>query len=127
MPFHEEVVDFTKQVAQFLPGYEIMSEHIPSRVVLIAKKKFFKDGKWHTWIDFPKYQELSTLGNDFTTDDYMAETPTEIGLSGKGTLDSMREYAEKKAQAESAQVTSTSASGTILDAPFEDTQETELD
>lgn len=35
-------------------------------------------GRWHTWIDYPKFQELwrryLATGESFTATDYMAET-----------------------------------------------------
>ena len=58
MPLHEEIVQFSRDLEQYLPEYEIVSEHIASRVVMFAKKKFKKDGIWHTWIDFEKWHEL---------------------------------------------------------------------
>ena len=91
MPFHEEVVDFAKEVAKFLPDYEVMSEHIPSRVVLIAKKTFKADGKWNTWIDFDKFNTLSNSEEDFPTEQFSATMPDEnVGISGKGTIDSSK-------------------------------------
>ena len=71
MPFHEEVVEFAKELEKHLPGYEVVSEHIPSRVVMLAKKEYKIDGVWHTWIDFPKFEELATSGQEFTTFDYL--------------------------------------------------------
>ncbi|MAG45723.1 MAG: 4-demethylwyosine synthase TYW1 [Nanoarchaeota archaeon] len=71
MPLHEDVVEFSKILCKELEDYEIVSEHILSRVVLLAKKSYKKKGKWFTWIDFNSGNEL--------------ETP-EVGLSGKGTL-----------------------------------------
>ena len=88
MPLHEEIVVFSKELIKHLPDYEIVSEHIPSRVVMFAKKKWCKEGVWHTWIDFSKFAELVVSGKDFTTDDYCKKTPL-VGLSGKGTLDNM--------------------------------------
>ncbi|MBI2139048.1 4-demethylwyosine synthase TYW1, partial [Candidatus Woesearchaeota archaeon] len=86
MPMHEEVVAFTKELAAHLPSYEIVSEHIPSRVVMLAKKKFRIGGIWHTWIDFPKYAELVNSGKDFTSMDYLKKTPPSlVGLSGRKT------------------------------------------
>ncbi|MFH2106867.1 MAG: 4-demethylwyosine synthase TYW1 [Candidatus Micrarchaeota archaeon] len=70
MPLHLEIVEFSKELVKYLPDYEIISEHIPSRVVMFAKKKFRKDGKWHTWIDFDKFNELALFGNEFSSDDY---------------------------------------------------------
>ncbi|HIH48032.1 TPA: hypothetical protein HA296_00340 [Candidatus Woesearchaeota archaeon] len=77
MPMHEEVVGFSRELAGHLPGYEIVSEHVPSRVVMLAKKKFKIDGIWHTWIDFPRYQELALAGKEFLTEDYLKQTPGE--------------------------------------------------
>ena len=38
MPFHEDVVDFSNELIKYLPNYEVISEHISSRAVLIARK-----------------------------------------------------------------------------------------
>ncbi len=95
MPLHEEIVAFSQELVKYLPDYEIVSEHIPSRVLMFAKKKFKKDGVWHTWIDFPKYDELVNSGKEFTTDDYSMKTP-QVGLSGKGTIDRMPERSREK-------------------------------
>ena len=65
MPLHEEIVVFSKALVKYLPEYEIVSEHIPSRVVMFAKKKYKKDGVWQTWIDFPKYDQRFGKDNDF--------------------------------------------------------------
>jgi len=51
MPTHEYVKDFAMQVLKYLPEYEFASEHHPSRVILLAKKKYHKK----TWIDFEKF------------------------------------------------------------------------
>ncbi|OLS21620.1 MAG: S-adenosyl-L-methionine-dependent tRNA 4-demethylwyosine synthase [Candidatus Heimdallarchaeota archaeon LC_3] len=85
MPLHEEVVEFSKDLIKFLPEYEICSEHIPSRVVMLAKKVFKQNNIWHTWIDFPKFLELSNKGLEIVTTNFLKRTPT-TGLSGKGTL-----------------------------------------
>jgi len=95
MPLHEEVVAFSKRLAEFLSDYEIVSEHIPSRVVMFAKKKYLIDRAWHTWIDFPRFQELAALGADFGSEDYLQTTP-QVGLSGKGTIDQMPEAVRHK-------------------------------
>ncbi len=90
MPLHEEIVVFCKQLEKYLPDYEIVSEHIASRVVMFAKKKYKQDGVWHTWINFPKFHELyakyKETGEEFTSQDYTLKTP-QVGLSGKGTID----------------------------------------
>ncbi len=95
MPLHEDIVKFSKELVQFLPEYEIVSEHVPSRVIMIAKKEFKKKNVWHTWIDFDKFFELVNSGKEFSTKDYLKKTP-ETGLSGKGTLDTMSEAVKQK-------------------------------
>ncbi len=95
MPLHEEVVEFAKKLIVHLPDYEICSEHIPSRAVLIAHKKFKRNGKWHCWIDFKKWNELINSGKYFSAEDY-STLSLETGLSGKGTLDTMPEKKRKE-------------------------------
>lgn len=86
MPFHLEVLDFAKEILNFLPDYELVMEQIPSRVVLLVKKDFKKD-KWNTWIDFEKYHELVNSGEKFSKMDFLKETPEEdLGISGKNTF-----------------------------------------
>ncbi|MFT4343545.1 MAG: 4-demethylwyosine synthase TYW1 [Candidatus Woesearchaeota archaeon] len=110
MPMHEEVVAFAREVEKHLPGYEMMSEHIPSRVVLLAKKdRFFKDGAWHTWIDFEKWHELmNTLPDDarnnVTVEDYMTRTRARTGISGKGTADYVSPMQKKRMRKEHAEI-----------------------
>ncbi len=81
MPLHGEVVEFCKKLITYLPTYEIVSEHIPSRVVMFAKKTFLKNGTWHTWIDFKKYHALVNSGKTFSSLEYVQLTP-EVGLAG---------------------------------------------
>ncbi len=99
MPWHEEIVDFTKKLMEHLPEYEIVSEHIPSRVVMVAKKKFKQNGSWNTWIDFPKYHELVNSDEGFTAMDYLKKTP-QVGLSGR----KIKEEVEAKKKAEQEKV-----------------------
>ncbi|CAH1801626.1 unnamed protein product [Owenia fusiformis] len=81
VPWHEEVVNFVKQLTDRLPDYEIAAEHEHSNCVLISHKKFKVDGVWHTWIDYPKFHKINNLYTDskgaekFTAVDYMAPTP----------------------------------------------------
>lgn len=60
--------------------YGIATEHEHSCCVLLARKDIYlKEGKWHTWIDYPKFSALAKrfaeTGESFTSADYMAETP----------------------------------------------------
>ncbi len=95
MPLHEDVVSFSQELIHSLPDYEIVSEHIPSRVVMMAKKKFNINGKWHTWIDFPKYHDLVLSGNECASMDYLKPTP-QVGLSGKKTADYAKQRLDRQ-------------------------------
>ncbi|MBT3836267.1 4-demethylwyosine synthase TYW1 [Candidatus Woesearchaeota archaeon] len=95
MPIHEEIIKFTQKMMLSLEDYEIVSEHIPSRVIMVAKKKFKKEDGWYTWIDFPKFEELANSGKEFTSDDYLKKTPN-TGLSGKGTWNQMQDHIKEK-------------------------------
>ncbi|XP_034276880.1 S-adenosyl-L-methionine-dependent tRNA 4-demethylwyosine synthase TYW1-like isoform X2 [Pantherophis guttatus] len=81
VPWHEEVKRFVQELADLLPDYEIASEHEHSNCLLIAHKKFKIEGKWHTWIDYDRFQELvheyeqSGGIKTFTSADYVALTP----------------------------------------------------
>lgn len=64
MPDFEYVKEFGLKVLEFLEGnnendYEFASEHKPSDVILIAKKKYNKK----TWIDFNRFFELVNIPN----------------------------------------------------------------
>lgn len=75
--FFFQVLNFVQTYAALLPDYEVACEHEHSNCVLIAHKKvrgfllklgtFFTklwqfkiNGKWWTWIDYPKFHELVT-------------------------------------------------------------------
>eukprot|EP01023_Acetabularia_acetabulum_P004903 TRINITY_DN12051_c0_g1_i1.p1 TRINITY_DN12051_c0_g1~~TRINITY_DN12051_c0_g1_i1.p1 ORF type:complete len:659 (-),score=98.37 TRINITY_DN12051_c0_g1_i1:343-2319(-) len=77
VPFHEEVRNFCKALCESVGGqYDLACEHEHSCCILIANKsKFLQHGRWHTWIDYDKFQELVQQGDKFTSNDYMLETP----------------------------------------------------
>ncbi|CAA9988585.1 hypothetical protein, conserved in Apicomplexan species [Plasmodium knowlesi strain H] len=79
IPWHEEVYQFAYSLIHsngYLPDvYEIACEHRHSCSILIAKKEFKINDKWHTWIDYEKFQFLVKQNKDFTALDYCAETP----------------------------------------------------
>src|SRR3989344_945764 len=104
MPFHEYIIEFTKELLNYLPDYDIVYEHIPSRVIMLAKKSFKKNNKWYTWIDFKKYNKLvNEKGGDFTTEEYLALTP-HTGLSGKGTKERLEEFLLRKLKTQEIKV-----------------------
>ena len=90
MPWHEEIVDFATKLMKYLPDYDIVTEHVPSRVVLCARKEFKKDSRWYTWIDFDKWHELINSGKDFDKYDFLKETPT-VGMSGRQIQEEVEE------------------------------------
>jgi tRNA wybutosine-synthesizing protein 1 len=88
-PWHAEVCEFSETIAQRLrqrgkinTNYSIATEHEHSCCILLAREDKFKiDGKWHTWIDYPKFNELiaayyaSGGKATFKSSEYMAQTP----------------------------------------------------
>lgn len=82
VPFHEEVVRFANALLQDSPEgqqlqekYAISCEHAHSCSILIAHRKFYQQEKWHTWIDYDRFQELVKSKQKFTSLDYCKETP----------------------------------------------------
>jgi len=84
MPYHEDVVEFTRKIKEYLEDYELCAEHISSRVVLLAHKKYKKDGKWFTWIDFDKFFKLVNSKEEIDMGKFILETPR-TGISDKIT------------------------------------------
>uniref|UniRef100_A0A7S1NCE0 tRNA 4-demethylwyosine synthase (AdoMet-dependent) n=1 Tax=Eutreptiella gymnastica TaxID=73025 RepID=A0A7S1NCE0_9EUGL len=79
-PYHQEVVRFCEELcdgANLAMGdtYGLACEHEHSVCVLIANKKFFVDGQWHTWIDYDRFHELALGNKAFDATDYMEPTP----------------------------------------------------
>ena len=82
VPWHEDVKHFAEAMAQKIGGglYEVACEHAHSCCVLLARTdKFKKQGKWYTWIDYDRFHQLVRAyyeeGREFTSEEYMAETP----------------------------------------------------
>ena len=89
VPWHTEVCQYAEALALHISQlgcpvrYSIATEHEHSCCILLAREDKFKvDGIWHTWIDYPKFNELIndyyTSGGEklFRSEDYMAVTPT---------------------------------------------------
>lgn len=81
VPWHDDVVEFSTQLCEAIGAvdgleYGVASEHEHSNCVLLARKdRFWRDDKWHTWIDFDKFLDLEKAGEPFDSTDYMLETP----------------------------------------------------
>lgn len=92
VPWHEEVISFSQQLADLLPDYSLASEHEHSNCILIANNKFNINGIWHTWIDYEKFHQLmekyySSEGKStFNSMDYVCQTPdwAVMGSSERG-------------------------------------------
>lgn len=49
--------------------YALACEHAHSCCVLLARPdRFLKDGRWHTWIDYDRFQRLAASGQPFTSE-----------------------------------------------------------
>jgi tRNA wybutosine-synthesizing protein 1 len=75
MPSHLETYKFANKIKEFLPDYELISDHKSSRVALLAHKKLKKQEKWNTWINFDKFFE--------GIQDYNEEIPQENLINNK--------------------------------------------
>jgi tRNA wybutosine-synthesizing protein 1 len=89
VPWHREVCDYGERLAALLAQrglaestYAIATEHEHSCCILLARTdKFLRDGRWHTWIDYPRFHALvdryhATAGaSGFGSEDYFARTP----------------------------------------------------
>ena len=80
VPFYDEIVAFVEALNAALERkgleYGIGAEHAHSCCVLIASKRFFIEGKWHTRINYEKFFECLESGRDFSPEDYMDLKPT---------------------------------------------------
>lgn len=73
VPWHEDVKAFAEAIAAERGGaeYELACEHSHSCCVLLAKSSKFKvNGKWHTWIDYEKFQDLVSILLPQESDDF---------------------------------------------------------
>ncbi|EZG43824.1 putative tRNA wybutosine-synthesizing 1-like protein [Gregarina niphandrodes] len=96
VPTHQEVVEFGEMLVAELQNmgmdYELAVEHEHSCSVLVAKARYKVNGKWHTWIDYPKFftwfaaLDLLTVGQKPDNLEYAAETPSWalLGAEEKG-------------------------------------------
>ncbi|XXG45624.1 hypothetical protein AAC387_Pa02g0663 [Persea americana] len=78
VPWHSDVKAFSEAMSLKCNGeYEIACEHAHSCCVLLARVDKFKvNGQWFTWIDYEKFHDLVGSGQPFSSEDYMAATPS---------------------------------------------------
>lgn len=88
VPFYEEVAEFVVSLDEALRkrglDYGIAAEHAHSCCALIASKRFQKDGKWCTLIDYDKFFQCLKSDIVFSPEDYMGQPTPEWALWGNG-------------------------------------------
>lgn len=70
MPSVQEVCDFTEKLLAFLPDYEVVNIHEPSRVVCLIRK----DMQGKNFIDFPRFFSMCANGETPLAFDYSSAT-----------------------------------------------------
>ncbi|KAL9129033.1 MAG: hypothetical protein Q9217_002403 [Psora testacea] len=100
VPFYTEIVTFVEALDAALGRrgleYGIAAEHVHSCCVLVASRRFFVGGKWHTLIDYEKFFERLVSGMEFTPEDYMGPPTPEWATWGKGGFDPRDERVDRK-------------------------------
>lgn len=93
VPFYEEVVAFVRALDAALARrgleYGIAAEHAHSCCVLLASRRFWREGRWNTRIGYERFFELLEANEEetgFGPEDYCAPTP-EWALFGNGGFD----------------------------------------
>jgi len=79
VPYYEEVKAFSTELCDKLgEEYGLACAHEHSCSVLLAKKSvYLRNGTWHTWIDYDKFQDLVARNvSPILSEDYMAPTPS---------------------------------------------------
>lgn len=80
VPYYHEVLDFVEQLNEAVANegleYGIAAEHAHSCCVLIAQKRFYIDGEWHTHINYDKFFDMLEAGQEFGPEDYTSATPS---------------------------------------------------
>ena len=100
VPFYEEIVAFVKALNDALErrglDYGIAAEHAHSCCALIASRRFFVAGQWHTLIDYKKFFECWESGQEFAPEDYMGSPTPTWSLWGNGGFDPRDERVDRK-------------------------------
>lgn len=106
VPFYDEITAFVEALNVALESrgleYGIAAEHAHSCCVLIASKRFFLEGKWHTLIDYEKFFECLESGEEFSPEDYMGPPTPEWATWGQGGFDPADERVDRKGRPKAA-------------------------
>ena len=100
VPFYHEIQTFVEALNEALERrgleYGIAAEHAHSCCALIASRRFFVEGKWHTLIGYEKFFACLESGKEFSPEDYMGEPTPEWATWGKGGFDPRDERVDRK-------------------------------
>ena len=103
VPFYTEVVAFVEALNAALErrglDYGIAAEHAHSCCALIASRRFFVEGKWHTLIDYGKFFECLEAGDGFSPEAYMGPPTPEWATWGRGGFDPRDVRVDRKGRA----------------------------
>jgi tRNA wybutosine-synthesizing protein 1 len=110
VPFYEEIQEFVLALSKELErrglDYGIAAEHAHSCCVLLASKRFYVNGKWHSRIDYDRFFQLlekeKADGTSFRPEDYMRETE-EWAWWGNGGFDPNDERVYRKGKKKALQ------------------------
>ena len=72
MPTLDDMKVFMNKLLTYLPNYEFIRQHIPSRAILLIRK----DLKKKAWINFPKFFDLIESGKEPITEEYSSTMMT---------------------------------------------------
>ena len=100
VPFYNEVIAFVEALDAALArrglDYGIAAEHAHSCCILLASKRFFIDGRWHTVIDYEKFFQCLESGKDFAPEDYVGPPTPQWASWGNGGFDPADERVDRK-------------------------------
>jgi len=100
VPFYGEIVTFVEALNAALErkglDYGIAAEHAHSCCVLIASRRFFVKGRWHTLIDYEKFFERLESGTEFSPEDYMGPETPQWATWGQGGFDPTDQRVDRK-------------------------------
>ena len=101
VPTYEALLGYGEKLCRSIMGgveYDVACGHEHSSCVLLARRRFNINGVWHTWIDFEQFHRLAAAGSEFTSMDYVTETPAwaVAGSPSKGFDPSQRRHMTNK-------------------------------
>jgi tRNA wybutosine-synthesizing protein 1 len=84
--------------------FSYINEYSYSCCILIASKRFFIDGKWHTLINYERFFELLQEGREFGPEEYIGQPTPDWANWGKGGFDPSDERVYRKGKGPTAKV-----------------------